>query len=170
MQGTNSPSSLEFCRADRLVTVIRYFWRRTQKYILPQGARYAPRPPLQSCWRRPGRRLSGSSWTFPLSRASKEQPPSSAGMFLFDVSLLRADPRSNLSKQGDEVTRPIQQCVRMSLFTRTYFETHLMLRGVMPPPPDILTTEGYDTTFGTSVLGQSLCRILDIAEVFRCSE
>ena len=36
------------------------------------------------------------------------------------------------------------------------FGTHSSLRGLMLPPPEALTAEGYDMTFGTSVLGQLL--------------
>ena len=30
----------------------------------------------------------------------------------------------------------------------------MISRGVMCPPPDALTAEGYDMTFGTNVIGQ----------------
>ena len=44
-------------------------------------------------------------------------------------------------------------CVQMTLFLPINSGTDPLLRGVMAPPPDVLTAEGYDMTFGTSVLG-----------------
>ena len=43
--------------------------------------------------------------------------------------------------------------VRMTLFSWVTSGTHPLLRGVMAPPIEALTAEGYDMTFGTSVLG-----------------
>ena len=45
-------------------------------------------------------------------------------------------------------------------------ETHLFIRGVMGPPIDALTVEGYDMSFGTNVLGWSIPRrTLVVAEI-----
>ena len=44
----------------------------------------------------------------------------------------------------------------MHLFTLTSSGVHPSLRGVLAPPPDALTAEGYDMTFGTNVLGESV--------------
>ena len=41
----------------------------------------------------------------------------------------------------------------MDLFLLVTSGTHTSLRGVLSPPRDALTVEGYDMTFGTNVLG-----------------
>lgn len=42
----------------------------------------------------------------------------------------------------------------VTLFALMTSGTHPLLRGMLAPPPDALTVEGYDMTFGTSVLGE----------------
>ena len=79
VQGTRLTLDSDSSWTDRFITFIRCFWRRTRRCTLLQEAKHAPRPLSQSCWPRPGRRLSGSSWIFPLSKASKERPLSSTG-------------------------------------------------------------------------------------------
>lgn len=46
--------------------------------------------------------------------------------------------------------------MRILLFALITSETHPLLRGVLSPPLDALTAEGYDMTFGTNVLGLSI--------------
>ena len=66
----------------------------------------------------------------------------------------RTDTKPNLLKQGNRVTHPFQQCVRAIQFVLIFSGTYQLPSGVLCPPPDALTAEGYDMTFGTSVLGQ----------------
>ena len=120
-----------------------------------QEARHAPRPPSRSCWPRPGRRLSGSNWIFPLCRASKERPLSSTGTLRScEVPVLRTNPEPNRSKQGSRITHPVQQRVRMAFFGSKTSGAHWysLFRGTLSPP-EALTADGYEMTFGTSVLG-----------------